>query len=263
MDSQTTVNLPVNTVSIFFMQSLPKDFKFMDVAKKYQLGLCAVELGHLAGSVKYKPFSWYNCPEKSDSLPINNVNAMMRHLTSLETGRVYDMDSGLPHVVHLACRAGMLVSIVRKLQHAGVVYVPQMSHTVPDSPAFGGFLTGAEYLALYNADVYLANHSNIKINSIDIAINVLHELLPQSGGSFLKDHEFTNGGNFKDISNLVLCEELIFYTAIMLCTYWLARFPDSIQKRATLEHTNAAMEAYIGRYFSPETIRAKTIYYQN
>ena len=143
--------------------SLPKQIRFNDIIEKYRLGLAAVELGHLVGSISYEPFSWYNSPETSDSTPENNLNALYRHMCAFEKGTVIDDNSLLPHPVHMACRSAMLVSVIYKEQNNcdnivakfddnGQPFYAYATNQSPNRLLFGHLLTSAEYYALSQVD---------------------------------------------------------------------------------------------------------------
>lgn len=69
----------------------------------------AIALVHLLGTRKYEPFSWLKDPIKSNSTVENNLDAIWRHLSSHSMGKILDYE-GLPHVFHMCCRAGMMIS---------------------------------------------------------------------------------------------------------------------------------------------------------
>lgn len=143
--------------------SLPKQIRFNDIIEKYRLGLAAVELGHLVGTVSYEPFSWYNSPETSDSTPENNLNALYRHMCAFEKRTVIDNKSFLPHPVHMACRSAMLVSVIYKEQNncdnivsksddIGQHIYKYTTGQASNKLMFGQLLTSAEYYALSQVD---------------------------------------------------------------------------------------------------------------
>ena len=147
----------------YHCDSLPKQIRFDDIIEKYRIGLAAVELGHLVGSISYEPFSWYNSPETSDSTPENNLNALYRHMCAFEKGTVIDDNSLLPHPVHMACRSAMLVSVIYKEQNncGNIVakfddneqhFYAYATNQSPDRLLFGHLLTSAEYYALSQVD---------------------------------------------------------------------------------------------------------------
>ena len=147
----------------YHCDSLPKQIRFDDIIEKYRIGLAAVELGHLVGSISYEPFSWYNSPETSDSTPENNLNALYRHMCAFEKGTVIDNKSLLPHPVHMACRSAMLVSVIYKEQNNcdNIVakfddneqhFYAYATNQSPNRLLFGHLLTSAEYYALSQVD---------------------------------------------------------------------------------------------------------------
>lgn len=85
-----------------------------DVIKDNIIPLTAISLIHQLGLIKYKRFSWYNDPEHADSTVENNINAMLRHFSAHRSGTIIDPESGMPHIFHMACRCGMLITVLYK-----------------------------------------------------------------------------------------------------------------------------------------------------
>lgn len=86
----------------------------IDIIRKYKSALLAISLIHRIGTRKYELFSWYNKPVESDSTVENNINAMIRHFSAHRSGVVFDSESHLPHLFHLACRCAMLITTYYK-----------------------------------------------------------------------------------------------------------------------------------------------------
>jgi len=56
------------------------------------------------GAKKYGRDNWKKCTN-----PLDYIAAAKRHCNAILKGEVIDIDSGLPHVDHLACCAAFLV----------------------------------------------------------------------------------------------------------------------------------------------------------
>lgn len=59
-----------------------------------------VEVYHF-GAKKYSPNTWQKLPDGYNRYKA----AMLRHLTAHEKGELYDKESGLPHLAHMAWNA--------------------------------------------------------------------------------------------------------------------------------------------------------------
>lgn len=122
--------------------------KLAEIIKTYRFPLACIALIHRMGEVKYPSYSWFNNPEASDSTVDNNINAMLRHFSAHRMGFQIDPESKLPHLCHLACRAGMLITtFYRELN--GMTYSDPMSRPAqyPNNP-IGAYITGEEIFSL-------------------------------------------------------------------------------------------------------------------
>lgn len=116
-----------------------------DTINQYEIPLKMVSIVHHFGSLKYKPFSWYNFPYVSNSSIIDNVNALFRHLGAHSMGKIKDKE-GLLHIMHACCRGAMLVSVFYKEESACNVSLPTQNITEPSE--WYGFIDHEELLAL-------------------------------------------------------------------------------------------------------------------
>lgn len=76
---------------------------------KFKIPFAMMALVHERGTMKYVSYSWIQSPKKSNSTVEANLDAIDRHLGAHSMGKLIDVE-GLPHLFHLACRAGMLVT---------------------------------------------------------------------------------------------------------------------------------------------------------
>lgn len=75
----------------------------------YRFHFRALAAVHELGRSKYSAFSWQNNPNASNSTIENNVDALMRHIALHKAGYTQDAE-GFPHIYHIACRIGMLLT---------------------------------------------------------------------------------------------------------------------------------------------------------
>ena len=236
--------------------SLPKQIRFNDIIEKYRLGLAAVELGHLVGTVSYEPFSWYNSPETSDSTPENNLNALYRHMCAFEKRTVIDNKSFLPHPVHMACRSAMLVSVIYKEQNNCDNIVDKFDdigqhiygYTTGQSLnglLFGHLLTSAEYYALSQAD-----DNAVTDASVSFYIRLLHEELATLGELLrrLRSNPRTIGHVEMGVFNIA---SSIFRDCLLLVAAWF-RTKDNVgafkQAISWYDHYKDGKYRYISTY---------------
>lgn len=72
-----------------------------------------VEVYHF-GAKKYSPNTWQKLPDGYNRYKA----AMLRHLTAHEKGELYDKESGLPHLAHMAWNAiALLYFALKKEKH--------------------------------------------------------------------------------------------------------------------------------------------------
>lgn len=237
--------------------SLRKQVRFNDIIEKYRLGLAAVELGHLVGTVSYEPFSWYNSPETSDSTPENNLNALYRHMCAFEKCTVIDDKSFLPHPVHMACRSAMLVSVIYKEQNGCDNIADKSVDTesriyghnigqVLSGLEFGYLLTSAEYYALSRVDA-----DAITDAPVSFYLRMIHGELATLG-SLLRELSTANDINTIRIEmSIATIASLIFRNCLLLVAAWF-REEDNVEafKQAIswYEHYEDGKYDYISTY---------------
>lgn len=240
--SSTVVQSPLDDTPLLKTHlSIGKEIRVIDVISKYHLGLAAVEVGHLVGALKYKPFSWYNDPYHSDSTIDNNINAIYRHLTAYEMGYAYDKDSGLPQLFHVACRSAMLLGVAVK--YAQVEALPQITYQI-NGHSFGGLLLGCEYLALAEVGSQIPDG----YSDISAAIRELHQTLPMIHDGKSKKSTITL--QYLTISPSIALE---FYAAIQAVIIWIHKHPVAIK---TLHEYYSSQEStqHIAQYIDAEMI---------
>ena len=81
----------------------------LNVITKYELALKMIAFVHYRGTYKYPAYGWFNNPYDVGGSTLDDLNAMLRHYGAHSQGKLIDPE-GLPHLFHLACRAGMLVT---------------------------------------------------------------------------------------------------------------------------------------------------------
>ena len=75
----------------------------------YKHLLRALGAVHEVGRVKYSEFGWMTDPKAPNASTLESVDALIRHTVSLRSRCVTDTE-GFPHLYHIACRSGMLLS---------------------------------------------------------------------------------------------------------------------------------------------------------
>ena len=68
-----------------------------------------ITLTHDFGNYKYSPYSFQNDPENSYSTVRHSAGSLHRHFIYHKTGNLYDPESGISHIGHIACRCQMLL----------------------------------------------------------------------------------------------------------------------------------------------------------
>lgn len=134
-------------------QDLVGGYKFKaplcDIADKYQAPLAMIALVHLRGAQKYEAYSWFNTPWTGNSTVVDNLEAIMRHFTAITQGKIMDSE-GLPHIFHMCCRAGMMVTIYAKA--LSKIRIPYELSPKANRIHVGTWITPTELQAL--ADTY-------------------------------------------------------------------------------------------------------------
>ncbi len=111
------LDLSVNPIG-----SIKNKPNIINILDKYRTGLNMLSVIHMAGAKKYELYSWINRPEQSNSTITDNLNALYRHFSAHSMGKFID-EEGFPHIFHLCCRAGMLITtFYRVLQQISYQY---------------------------------------------------------------------------------------------------------------------------------------------
>lgn len=162
---------------------------------------------HELGRSKYSAFSWQNNPQASNSTIENNVDALMRHIALHKAGHVQDSE-GFPHVYHIACRIGMLLTTwYRQMSWGSPIY--DRPDTFPDCQ---------DILATYIA----TNPTTIFSDQVDVWLPMLH-ITPEEtiaclkmylpNGTLLRRHIDTNIVKYQ--TNTASHYEIIYILDIM------------------------------------------------
>lgn len=92
------------------------------------IGACEV-MSHVVRSGRYLKGNWVGLP------PERIYDSVMRHLLAYQSGELIDPDTGLPHLDHLTCDAGMLRHIVHgsgKSEQEVLLYMPTSAPDLPE-----------------------------------------------------------------------------------------------------------------------------------
>lgn len=140
--------------------SFPKKFKMGEIFDKYRIPLAMISLVHERGARKYECYSWLNNPDASNSTVMENLDAIARHFNAHTMGKLIDVE-GLPHIFHIACRAGMMISTayrsINKNHHRLNDPRPQLAELMKSDefgPLMGHQITSEEILVLTKDDMY-------------------------------------------------------------------------------------------------------------
>ena len=121
----------------------------IEIIRKYKTPLYCIALVHQLGEIKYPSYSWFNNPTKSDSTVENNINAILRHFSAHRMGQTVDPESKLPHVFHMACRAGMMITTLYREMSSNFRALNEMKkpeYVTDDN--IGAYITGEELYSL-------------------------------------------------------------------------------------------------------------------
>lgn len=185
--------------------------KLANIIKEYQFPLACIALIHRMGEIKYPSYSWFNDPEASDSTVENNINAMLRHFSAHRMGFAIDPESNMPHLCHLACRAGMLITTFYRGLN-GVAHTDLMSKPseYPNNP-IGAYITGEEILSLSKVAKHEKGTALVpRLNSLLINTIFNEELIDI-------ENEFTTCNVFDSIFQTTL--DLVAFNHDFICDY--------------------------------------------
>ena len=158
--------------------------------RKWQKPLAMIALIHHIGALKYPYYSWYNNPVSSDATPDNNLNAILRHFTAHRMGKTIDPESGLPHIFHAVCRAGMLITNLYREENDCKDRISRTEST-KDLWDIGSQLTAEEILVISKDD-----RCKFFTNLADA---------PTYINKLLGDLLLTNSSDFFDTSDIFTC----------------------------------------------------------
>lgn len=133
--------------------------KLSQILVDYRDAFYMIALVHEQGTYKYDCYSWLTNPAASNSTIIENIDALYRHLGAHSMGRIMDPE-GLPHLFHMVCRAGMLISTYyRSATKMAYRYKPlrtkKFTKENPDSCCIPGWqITPEEIYSLSKPDPY-------------------------------------------------------------------------------------------------------------
>ena len=218
--------------------------------------LAMISLVHERGTMKYVSYSWMADPTKSNSTMNNNLDAIERHLDAHSMGKLMDPE-GLPHIFHLACRAGMLVTTAMRDRY-GVKDVPirdkREAYASLAASMIGSQLTAEEIIAC--SKQLPAAFDKIKQMSAD-------ELLPLVRGYLVDLHlKFTdfdplpsNQNLFEAMSDVEILFQLICY---YVRAYWICHrqtYTDLITQTHAVtpyrDEDRSMLSIYLGVHLEP------------
>lgn len=130
-----------------FVGAITEKIPVSKVIAEWHEPLAMISIVHIRGTRKYNAYSWLTDPNASNSTVQENIDALWRHFTAHSMGRPVDTE-GLPHIFHMACRAGMLIStFYRKKNRLKPAYQDVKTY-VKDNYSFGYMLTPEEIFSL-------------------------------------------------------------------------------------------------------------------
>lgn len=180
----------------------------------YRTGLKVAALIHAIAEQKYTAYSWYNDPDNCDSTIRDNINAIYRHFTAYSMGFGLDED-GLPHVFHMCCRAGMLVSTAyRRWLDCTPAYSP-IEKRDPVERHWGFYITPYEVYSLTKTRLK-EKGKQLQNAPIDELCNFIHTSLLRIMESDVDT--FFNAEHTPSFRNLktLYCYDYLYYAAILL-----------------------------------------------
>ncbi len=216
--------------------SYGKGILLPDVIVKYKAELMAVELGHLVGALAYVPFSWLNNPISCDGDVSNNLNSLYRHMAAIADGTPIDPKSGLPHPVHMACRAAMLVTVTALRKHRENYTPIHYDPTRLKDGCFGTLLTTQELVALAYQEYDVAN-----LDGHD-PYREMHNLLACMALNCAKEDI---GAHAKLSEGIIELSRAIFVLALHICVTWIrdnAELFEELMLRYNTEDTKHIQE---------------------
>mgnify|MGYP003299590409 CR=1 FL=1 len=140
----------MNLQTVVYTGALEGKIPFIKILQEFKNSIASIGLVHRRGARKYAAYSWLRDPDKSNSTVWENIDALLRHMTAHSIGLVKDPE-GLPHIFHMCCRAGMLVTTYLRKQIPRPFDWPE--HALEDSaeyPNIGGWITPEELISLAN-----------------------------------------------------------------------------------------------------------------
>lgn len=123
------------------------------IIDNYQEPLSMITLVHNRGTKKYEAYSWLNDPAASNSTVMENIDALVRHMSAHIMGKWLDTE-GLPHIYHMCCRAGMLVTTYYRTANTQKIKQESIQDLVHLDSDFGHHITPEELLALSKEKQY-------------------------------------------------------------------------------------------------------------
>lgn len=163
------------------------------ILTEFKIPLAAIGLVHRRGARKYAAYSWLRDPSASNSTVWENIDAMLRHMTAHSIGLVRDPE-GLPHIYHMCCRAGMLVSTYLREQVPDPFRWPEKAlEDNQDHLDPGCWLTPEELVALANYYKYPTSLEKYRIDGkwdISFLQNHIYSMLSTAALTYLK-HQWT------------------------------------------------------------------------
>ena len=218
--------------------------------------LAMISLVHERGTMKYVSYSWMVDPTKSNSTMTDNLDAIERHLDAHSMGKLMDPE-GLPHIFHLACRAGMLVTTVMRERYS-VKTVP-----IRDKREAYASLAASMIGSQLTAEEIIACSKQLPVSFDKINQMSAEELLPLVRGYLVDLHlqvgDFeplpSNKNLFESMSNVEILFQLICY---YVRAYWICHhqtYTDlMIQTHAVTPYRDedrSMLSTYLGVHLEP------------
>lgn len=185
-------------VSKFFIGSIKHKVSISDIVVKYHSALAMIAIVHNIGAKKYEMYSWINRPEKSNSTVKDNADALSRHFCAHSMGKFID-EEGLPHLFHMCCRAGMLVStFYRSLNNMHLKYQDIRKFNIRNAD-IAMFITPEELTSLAKTEYAINVTKEISIPNTEVELR-----------TYLQSLIFSILDEYRDFDNLIKKSQYLF-----------------------------------------------------
>lgn len=200
--------------------AFPTKREIYPVFRDFALPLNMIAFVHYRGAKKYPLYKWYNDPHQCDSSIIANLNAIYRHFAAYSMG--FSMDpEGLPHVFHMCCRAGMLITTAYR-QWNGCTAL--LANGIGDSDALKyGTTTGHLFNFITPEEIVsLCKTSNVTYSSDETQLKPLvHQILSSVITHYdTYSHPQFGEQSFSVFSSCTELDELFRVVCALASAYW-------------------------------------------